>query len=159
MSLEIRDPQINQQKILAQVMKRAATHHYHLDLEMAGPENLRHGEEQESSAVKFSELHEQLIDLMVDHTLIEPDFQSAVPLFGRLIVGFRRVWNWVATKWYLRPIMQQQSGLNAQMALIMYQMLQENIQFEGQISHLKQEIAQLQGQTERSQTDAEDRMQ
>ncbi|MBI2939415.1 MAG: glycosyltransferase [Chloroflexi bacterium] len=45
--------------------------------------------------------------------LVEPPFVSGAPLVGPLIVRFRRVWNWMATKWYVRPLIQQQSEFNA----------------------------------------------
>ena len=44
--------------------------------------------------------------------LKEPDFSSRVPVVGRLIVWFRRLWLSVATKWYVRALVQQQSQVN-----------------------------------------------
>lgn len=44
--------------------------------------------------------------------LREQPFRSDVPVVGGLIVWFRTAWNSVATKWYLRPIMAQQSAYN-----------------------------------------------
>jgi len=42
----------------------------------------------------------------------EPAFTSQVPILGRLIVAFRNVWNSVATKWYVRPMVSQQVQFN-----------------------------------------------
>ena len=53
--------------------------------------------------------------LSEDQTLQEQPFTSRVPVFGPLIVAFRDLWNSVATKWYVRPIAQQQSLFNAQL--------------------------------------------
>ena len=40
-------------------------------------------------------------------------FRSDVPLIGPLIAAFRTQWNRVATEWYLRPILSQQTRFNA----------------------------------------------
>ncbi len=40
-------------------------------------------------------------------------FRSGVPVIGPLIVAFRTQWNRVATEWYLRPILSQQTRFNA----------------------------------------------
>jgi hypothetical protein len=45
----------------------------------------------------------------------EPEFTSATPVFGPLIVRVRRAWNSIATKWYVRAIVQQQNELNYQL--------------------------------------------
>jgi hypothetical protein len=42
----------------------------------------------------------------------EPAFTSQVPLLGGLIAWFRDTWNSVSTKWYVRPIVQQQNEYN-----------------------------------------------
>jgi hypothetical protein len=47
------------------------------------------------------------------HILQEQPFTSHVPVFGRLIVAFRNLWNNVAARWYVQPIAHQQSVFNA----------------------------------------------
>ena len=42
----------------------------------------------------------------------ERPFASDLPLFGRLIAGFRAAWNSVAAKWYVRPMLAQQNEFN-----------------------------------------------
>ncbi len=42
----------------------------------------------------------------------EQPFTSQVPVLAPLIVAFRRLWNSVATKWYVRPMMAQQVRFN-----------------------------------------------
>ena len=49
-------------------------------------------------------------------TLQEHRFRSQVPLIGPLIARFRELWNGVATKWYVRPLIQQQNEINQQLA-------------------------------------------
>lgn len=44
--------------------------------------------------------------------LREHPFHSDVPVLGGLIAWFRTVWNSVATKWYVRPMMAQQTEYN-----------------------------------------------
>ncbi len=44
--------------------------------------------------------------------LKERPFESNIPLIGPLIVGFRSLWNSVAAKWYVRPLIQQQTEFN-----------------------------------------------
>lgn len=44
--------------------------------------------------------------------LREHEFTSGVPLVGRLIAAFRRRWNNVSTRWYVSPVMRQQSEFN-----------------------------------------------
>ncbi len=43
----------------------------------------------------------------------ERAFVSRLPVVGRLVVAIREAWNSVSTKWYVRPILQQQVEFNA----------------------------------------------
>jgi hypothetical protein len=45
-------------------------------------------------------------------TLQEHRFRSAIPLVGPLIARLRAAWNSVSTKWYVRPLLQQQNEFN-----------------------------------------------
>lgn len=42
----------------------------------------------------------------------EHRFRSSARIIGPLIVAFRTLWNSVATKWYVRPLIQQQNHFN-----------------------------------------------
>lgn len=42
----------------------------------------------------------------------ERPFHSELPLIGPLIAGFRSLWNNVATRWYVRPLLDQQNEFN-----------------------------------------------
>jgi len=44
--------------------------------------------------------------------LREQPFYSDKPVLGRLIVWFRTLWNNVATRWYVLPLIQQQTAIN-----------------------------------------------
>lgn len=52
-------------------------------------------------------------------TLREHRFRSRIPLVGPLIVRFRELWNGVSTRWYVRPLIQQQSEFNEQIVALM----------------------------------------
>jgi GT2 family glycosyltransferase len=57
------------------------------------------------------------LELLVrNQTIHEVPFTSQVPVLGKLIVAVRSLWNSVATKWYVRPMIQQQNIFNAQVA-------------------------------------------
>lgn len=42
----------------------------------------------------------------------ERPFTSNMPIIGPLLVRFRELWNSVAAKWYVRPLLQQQNSFN-----------------------------------------------
>lgn len=42
----------------------------------------------------------------------ERPFTSNTPAIGPLLVRFRELWNSVAAKWYVRPLLQQQNSFN-----------------------------------------------
>ena len=49
---------------------------------------------------------------MAKSKVVERPFSSKVPLLGPLIAWFRTMWNSVATKWYVRPMLDQQNEFN-----------------------------------------------
>ncbi len=55
----------------------------------------------------------------------EQPFRSRVPLIGRLIVAFREGWNRVSTKWYVRPLVEQQNRINLEIAARLEQRREE----------------------------------
>lgn len=55
-----------------------------------------------------------LAALCLKRQVVERPFVSNTPLVGPLIVGGRRLWNWMSTKWYVRALVQQQNDFNAQ---------------------------------------------
>jgi hypothetical protein len=44
--------------------------------------------------------------------LKEQAFRSSLPLVGGIVAWFREMWNSVATKWYVRPLIEQQNAIN-----------------------------------------------
>jgi len=85
--------------------------------------------------------------MLVDGQLRERPFESTVPLIGPLIVGFRSLWNNVAAKWYVRPLIQQQSEFNVltvqRMDDFESQIYRQVIEQDREQTHLIHETAEL----------------
>lgn len=56
--------------------------------------------------------HHEIERLQTTSTLQETIFRSHLPVIGPLIAWFRSAWNSVSTKWYVRPLIAQQSEFN-----------------------------------------------
>ena len=142
--IEIRDPNLNQDDILALIteqVKGKTVPNY----SKIGPENLRDTQITISQATEAkSDNYETFIDLIMLHQLEETEFSSGAPIIGPWIVRLRKFWNWMSTKWYVRPILRQQSTVNGQIVLLLMEMdtlLKENKQtiarLEEQVNHLE----------------------
>ena len=62
----------------------------------------------------------------------EHPFSSRVPIIGRWIVAFRNLWNSVATKWYVQPLLSQQSQFNG---TVVRALLQLHAQYQDISAH------------------------
>jgi hypothetical protein len=141
--IEIRDPKLNKTDLL----KRVATQMEGKvipDFGTIGPEKLRHTAANAASPEEGKESgnHEAFIDLMLSHQLEEPEFSSEAPIIGPWIVRLRQMWNWMSTKWYVLPIIKQQSEVNGQVAILLLEM-------ETWINEKNQTIADLQEKVNR----------
>lgn len=56
---------------------------------------------------------EHLQEMAKHQVLVEQPFRSRVPVLGPVIAAVRSLWNAISTKWYVRPLLQQQSAFNA----------------------------------------------
>ena len=65
--------------------------------------------------------------------LREQPFYSDKPLIGRLIVRFRTFWNSIATRWYVVPLIQQQTAIN-------YRLQAEIRRLQAEIASLREEL-------------------
>lgn len=83
---------------------------------------------------------QELPSLIDQATLQEQPFHSGVPLLGPLIAATRTLWNNVSTKWYVRPLLQQQSEINLAVARRLEAL--ETYAYE-QISAQDRELVQL----------------
>ncbi|MGC9397902.1 MAG: glycosyltransferase family 2 protein [Anaerolineae bacterium] len=75
---------------------------------------------------------ECLLSLRERRTLEEPDFYSDIPWVGDLIAAFRRQWNNISTKWYVRSLIRQQMDFNTQV-VTMFERLYEDHQRLGKV--------------------------
>ena len=65
--------------------------------------------------------------------LREQPFYSDKPVLGRLIVWFRTLWNNVATRWYVLPLIQQQTAINQRLQM-------EIVALQAEIAQLREEL-------------------
>lgn len=95
-----------------------------------------------SQALSDMETAEALHRLRAAATLREHSFQSAVPVLGPLVVAFRRLWNRVSTQWYVRPLIQQQSQVNARVAEVLTRLLEVQAHQRNELDQRRNEISQ-----------------
>ncbi|MBI1296817.1 hypothetical protein GC175_17830 [bacterium] len=70
---------------------------------------------------------EQFNHLLSRSQLTPRPFRSSTPLIGPVIAWFRTAWNSVSTRWYLEPLLQQQSEHNY-FVVRELQILSQNVQ-------------------------------
>jgi len=93
--------------------------------------------EPSESALEGGRIRARLLaEMEAAHALQERPFTSEVPVFGRLIAAVRSLWNSVSTKWYVRPLVQQQTVFNIR-TLVYLRILQE------QLDHLVEDLRGL----------------
>jgi hypothetical protein len=64
-------------------------------------------------SAKLNKLKDQITSVQARQALQEKPFVSSIPLLGHIIVKLRAAWNWMSTKWYVRPLIHQQNEFNA----------------------------------------------
>ncbi len=119
--IEIRDPAIDEnaviQRLRAHVEQRRANGAFDIDPATFPPEALHPKRIEEHTATEvpmvLPGLNQAIVELSAQSHLLESRFASSTPIIGPLIVAARRAWNWMSTKWYVLPIIRQQSELNA----------------------------------------------
>ena len=154
--IEIDDPAVDSERIVQEVHQRVARRQaegaYGADPATLGPETLR-PERHDSSAdavhAGFPGLHQALAELLAGAHLREPVFSSDVPLIGPLIVAVRRFWNWMSTKWYVRPILAQQSEVNARAAGVISDLAQWHEMDANRLPLLEARVAELEARLAR----------
>ena len=87
-------------------------------------------------------MNEQEADWLTEKAPVQerPFTPSRPGIFGQLVVRFRTLWSQVATKWYVRPIIQQQNAYN----LALIEKLREQ---ENRLTQLDREQAELTRET------------
>mgnify|MGYP001815574980 CR=1 FL=1 len=146
--IEIRDPEIDVEQVMdrirANVARRRAEGAYREDLDAIASEIfaevLPEGTSSESEggvlALTLSELE--------SHWMIrEQPFVSHVPVLGHLIVAVRNLWNWMSTKWYVQPLLQQQVGFNALAVRAFHELSVENRLLSESVQRLEEQVQKL----------------
>jgi hypothetical protein len=159
--IEIRDPELDgdvlAREIVQAVAQRRVEGAYDLELASRGPEALRPGKGREPAEAGgltdypgFPGLQEAVAELVARGELHEPDFTSDTPVIGPAIVAIRRLWNWMSTKWYVRPILREQSQANVRAAWVISDLMMwheldvDRIrQLELQVCRLRARLAEL----------------
>ena len=70
----------------------------------------------EAEQVRTKARAESLKLVLRSQRIREVPFASQVPVLGKMIVAIRSLWNSMATKWYVRPMILQQNVFNEQVA-------------------------------------------
>jgi hypothetical protein len=148
--IEIRDPALDGEAISLRVQQQAAQRQsqgaYGQDPATLGPEELRperYGTLSSMDPAGFPSLQASLIELIAQGNLREPTFSSDAPLVGPIIVMIRRFWNWMSTKWYVRPVLQQQTAVNARTASIINDLVQWHELDAQRLQQLESRLAEL----------------
>jgi GT2 family glycosyltransferase len=74
------------------------------------------GKEITPTQLRFDSVQAHMSEVMRGWRVREVPFRSSVPLFGGAIAGLRKRLNNLSTRWYVRPILQQQVDYNASVA-------------------------------------------
>lgn len=153
-TIEIRDPELEEaeinRRIQTQVAQRRADGAYPVDVLQAGPSSFQPGRlDVVVSPTTFPGLNEALLQMLERGPLVEPEFTSGTPVVGSLIVAFRRAWNWMSTKWYVRPIVQQQSAVNTQLVELVVEMAQWQELQAQKLAVLKARLVKLESYLEK----------
>jgi hypothetical protein len=161
--IEIRDPMLDgetiAQRVRQRVAQRRAESANNLDPTAVGPESLRpacraSAEDTVAAMVDFPGIRESLAELIAGAHLYEPDFASRVPAFAPLIIAVRRMWNWMSTKWYVRPVLRQQSNVNARTARIISDLAQWHELDARRLWQLETRVAELEARLARAESEA-----
>lgn len=121
--IRIEDTAVDQTAIRQRLAQALAARKPWQDVAKIGPESLRPG----NTAVPLAPtetLNHLMIELLGQEPLHEKPFTSNLPVFGTLIVAMRRAWNWMSTRWYVLPIVQQQAQLNQRLLLVINELTQ-----------------------------------
>jgi hypothetical protein len=156
--IEIRDPEVDVDALMAKVRdnvaRRRAEGAYSEDLDAIANEvravSIAAQASTSGVAGDAHDLDATLTELNVHWMVREVPFTSNVPVFGSAIVAVRNAWNWMSTKWYVRPILHQLVGFNAlvvralnESATSQQTLTEELRQQQAEIVHLREEIKEL----------------
>jgi hypothetical protein len=154
--IEIRDPEVDVPAIMAQVRAnvaaRKAAGAYREDLDAIVRDVFSSVPDPAvvPGGPGGSSLARNLVDVNRRWMVREVPFASHAPVVGPLIVRVRRFWNWMAPKWYVRAILQQQVGFNGSAVQVINdlvanqnQLAEEVRRLAGIVEQQRAEIARL----------------
>lgn len=159
--IEIRDPALDGQAIARSVRERAVQRSAQaaqaVDWAALVPELLQPDAAASDSDAEndFPGLRESLAELIGRSKLMEHEFRSAAPLVGPAIVAIRRLWNWMSTKWYVRPILWQQSEVNVRTSHVISDLAQWHELDARRVSRLESRLAELEARLARIESSSE----
>jgi hypothetical protein len=73
----------------------------------------------------------------------EKPFRSDKPVVGPLIVRLRALWNSISTKWYVRPLIEQQNAVNQRLTIEIAHLQEELHVAQATLAALEQELAEV----------------
>jgi hypothetical protein len=163
--IEIRDSVLDgatiAQRVRQRVAKRRAEGAQNLDPTLVGPKSLRPDRRAGAAdtgtgtvPVDFPGVRESLAELIAGAYLHEPCFSSSAPVIAPLIVAVRRLWNWMSTKWYVRPVLRQQSNVNARTARIISDLAQWHELDARRLQQLETRVTELEARLACVETEA-----
>ena len=92
----------------------------------------------------------QLQELPIPNALMwqveERPFASNSPWFGSLIVRFRTLWNSIATRWYVLPLLTQQNDVNRQANLYLHSLDRRLIEQDREQVQLTHDLGEITAQ-------------
>jgi len=94
-------------------------------------------------------VQDRLRDLESRAWVRETKFQSHAPLIAGVIIAIRNLWNWMSTKWYILPMLQQQNNFNAAAVQIIRDLWTLNYALLTIVSQLQQRVDTLAKQVDR----------
>ena len=147
-SIEIKNPAIDQEKVATQLQEIMAQIPDVGDLNTSGPPQLHTKTAVNNSA---TELILPLMNYIPKTILKETRFTSPTPVIGPLMVKLRYAWNWMSTKWYVLPVLMQQSNINADFIMFLVTCAQIQERQATRITELERRLAQLENQLQQDQ--------
>lgn len=96
-------------------------------------------------------IEERLRDLEGRAWVRETAFHSQAPVIAKLIVTVRNLWNWMSTKWYVLPMLQQQNSFNVAAAQMIRELWMLNRSLLATLSLLQQRIDALEARAAQPQ--------
>ena len=142
--IEIRDPEIDVERVMDRirenVARRRAEGAYQEDLDAIASEVFSEVVPDSAIGSESAELALTLAELDSHWMIREQPFASHIPVVGHLIVAVRNLWNWMSTKWYIQPLLQQQVGFNALAVRAFHELNVENRLLSERVERLEEQV-------------------